>query len=115
MAKKPANPTSIEDLIKLAILARITVRYGKSLGRIESQQVFNTIASVIDSCDVCFGVWRDLKQPHGVGIHVIKGGDSLREMATDTSGGRAPLSLRVVPCLSKAHAIAAHKAWGRPD
>jgi hypothetical protein len=104
-----------EDLNYLAGVARLmTSVAARRSGGVNSLHAFSVVASIARSCDVCFGVWPDPKQPYGVGVEVIKGRNRLRDIVSAKSSDGPLLSLRAVPCISKAHAIAAQKAW-EPD
>jgi hypothetical protein len=83
------------------------------------------VKRIIAENDLVFGVWPDLAEPDGIGVHIIKGKRRLRSIASGadpTPGGtvrlkRAAEKMRVsaVPCDCAEQAIAAQQTLGEPD
>lgn len=78
------------------------------------------VKQIIADADIVFGVWPDPTQPHGVGMHVIKGRRRLAAIAVAEheaiAGGMTSetLNWNAIPCASEEQAIAAQWILGEP-
>jgi hypothetical protein len=61
--------------------------------------------SIVENCDVCFGVWPDAGEIGGFGVFLIRGRNQFREIAAGQKGEIAKLSIGALPVPSREDAI----------
>lgn len=63
--------------------------------------------------DIAFGVWQDRREPDGVGMLVLKGHQTLREVIAD--GESRAVTLTAIPCRDATEAAALREVIGEAD
>jgi hypothetical protein len=71
------------------------------------------VRQVIDAHEIVFGVWRDVNEPYGVGVLVIKGGQRL--LKASACGESITASVTAIPCECREQAIATKQILGERD
>ena len=96
--------TMIEQLIEVAN------KNLEAMDGMDEQQAFEYVKGLIDKATIVVGVYPDDAEPHGVGMHVIKG---LREIQVVVASGEdAPFIINAVPCSALEQAMAAELKLG---
>lgn len=74
---------------------------------------FSEVQAIVDAGEVVMAVWQDANEPTGVGMLLIKGHQSLREMLAD--GMDAERTIAAIPCVSFEQAQALRQVVGEQD
>jgi hypothetical protein len=72
------------------------------------------VKRIISENEVVFAVWQDETQPHGVGVHPVKGGQKLREILADGPSG-ATHRVSAIKCVDLNQALALEQSLGEQD
>ena len=71
------------------------------------------VKDIIDDAELVFAVWRDVDQPDGIGVIVLKGAQLLRTITA--SGQSVAATWDAVLCENAEHAEAARRILGERD
>jgi hypothetical protein len=72
-----------------------------------------TVRKMIEGATVVIGVFQDMDEPFGVGIHVIKGQRLMKSVLADGTTRRA--RTECIACRSLEEAVAAQKVFGESE
>jgi hypothetical protein len=106
-----AKPTAQQDYAMLKEqMVEIANRHQEAMQGMNSRAAGAYVRDAIANAPIMFGVYQDLGEPNGVGMHVIKGKRELQ--VSVASNETIQTRIDAVPCIELEQAIAAEQVLG---